>query len=85
MASPAAAAEPNPFDAYQDYGHSHFHNAMLWGDSLTNIGFTGSGTTGYCVQNGHNTNGGALRISAPGSTPACPPDGPHRRVVIASE
>ena len=37
------AAEPNPFDAFQDFGHSHFHDAMLWGDRLTNIGFTGSG------------------------------------------
>src|SRR5216117_596272 len=38
------AAESNPYSAYQDYGHSHFHGAMIWGDSLTNIGFTGSGT-----------------------------------------
>jgi polygalacturonase len=38
------AAEPNPNDKYQDYGHSHFHDAMIWGDRLTNIGFTGSGT-----------------------------------------
>jgi polygalacturonase len=37
-------AEPNPYDAYQDYGHSHFHDAMIWGDRLTNIGFTGAGT-----------------------------------------
>lgn len=37
-------AEPNPYDKYQDYGHSHFHDAMIWGDRLTNIGFTGSGT-----------------------------------------
>ncbi len=37
-------AEPNPYDAYQDYGHSHFHDAMIWGDRLTNIGFTGTGT-----------------------------------------
>lgn len=36
--------EPNPYDAYQDFGHSHFHDAMIWGDRLTNIGFTGSGT-----------------------------------------
>jgi hypothetical protein len=36
--------EPNPFSAYQDFGHSHFHDAMIWGDSLTDIGFTGSGT-----------------------------------------
>jgi polygalacturonase len=38
------AAEPNSFDQYQDYGHSHFHDAMFWGDGLSNIGFTGSGT-----------------------------------------
>jgi rhamnogalacturonyl hydrolase YesR/polygalacturonase len=37
-------AEPNPNDKYQDYGHSHFHDAMLWGDQLTDIAFTGSGT-----------------------------------------
>jgi len=36
--------ESNPYDAYQDYGHSHFHNAMFYGDRLTNIGFTGTGT-----------------------------------------
>jgi polygalacturonase len=36
--------EPNPNDDYQDYGHSHFHNAMIYGDRLTNIGFVGSGT-----------------------------------------
>jgi polygalacturonase len=38
------APEPNPNDDYQDYGHSHFHNAMIWGDRLTNIAFVGSGT-----------------------------------------
>jgi len=37
-------AESNPNDQYQDYGHSHFHNAMIYGDRLTNIGFTGAGT-----------------------------------------
>ena len=36
--------ESNPNDQYQDYGHSHFHNAMIWGDRLTNIAFVGSGT-----------------------------------------
>ncbi len=38
------AAEPNPYDRYQDYGHSHFHDAMFYGDNLSNIAFTGSGT-----------------------------------------
>ncbi|MFC8364032.1 glycosyl hydrolase family 28 protein [Streptomyces griseorubiginosus] len=35
--------ESNPYDAYQDYGHSHFHNAMIYGDRLTDIGFVGQG------------------------------------------
>ncbi|MGW2620054.1 glycosyl hydrolase family 28 protein [Streptomyces sp. NPDC001500] len=36
-------AESNPYDAYQDYGHSHFHDAMIHGDRLTDIGFVGQG------------------------------------------
>jgi hypothetical protein len=35
--------EPNPNDAYQDFGHSHFHDAMIWGDNLHDIGFLGGG------------------------------------------
>jgi polygalacturonase len=37
-------AEPNPFSAFQDFGHSHFHAALIWGEHLSNIGFVGSGT-----------------------------------------
>ncbi|MFI9566778.1 glycosyl hydrolase family 28 protein [Streptomyces rishiriensis] len=36
-------AESNPYDAYQDYGHSHFRDAMIHGDGLTDIGFVGQG------------------------------------------
>jgi polygalacturonase len=36
-------AEDNPFDEFQDFGHSHFRNAMIFGDRLTNIGFVGGG------------------------------------------
>ncbi|MFF0162049.1 glycosyl hydrolase family 28 protein [Streptomyces sp. NPDC005263] len=36
-------AESNPYDAYQDYGHSHFRDAMIYGDRLTDIGFVGQG------------------------------------------
>ena len=38
------APESNPNDNFQDFGHSHFHDAMIWGNNLTNIGFVGSGT-----------------------------------------
>jgi polygalacturonase len=36
-------AEDNPWDDYQDYGHSHFHNAMIYGDRIDNIAFVGDG------------------------------------------
>lgn len=37
-------AEPNErWDKYQDYGHSHFHNSLLWGEGLHDIGITGPG------------------------------------------
>src|SRR5262249_18405441 len=31
------AAEPNEFTQYQDFGHSHFHNSLIWGEGLKNI------------------------------------------------
>jgi polygalacturonase len=37
------APESNPNDDFQDYGHSHFHNAMIYGDKLKNIAFVGAG------------------------------------------
>jgi polygalacturonase len=37
-------AESNPYSKYQDYGHSHFNDAVIRGDNVTNIGFTGAGT-----------------------------------------
>ncbi|MDE3165113.1 MAG: glycoside hydrolase family 28 protein [Acidobacteriota bacterium] len=42
---PAAydAGEPNPFSQYQDGGHSHFHNSLIWGENLENIAIAGFG------------------------------------------
>jgi polygalacturonase len=38
------AAEPkNPWDAYQDYGHNHWHNSLIWGEGLSDISITGPG------------------------------------------
>jgi polygalacturonase len=38
------AAEPNTaWDAYQDYGHNHWHNSLIWGESLNDISITGPG------------------------------------------
>jgi len=38
------AAEPKTsYDAYQDYGHNHWHNSLLWGEDLHDIAITGPG------------------------------------------
>ncbi len=49
-AAPPTAAEsydppePNPFDPYEDFGHSHFHNSLIWGENLTDVAIVGPGT-----------------------------------------
>jgi polygalacturonase len=38
------AAEPNTaWDAYQDYGHNHWHNSLLWGEDIHDFGIFGPG------------------------------------------
>jgi polygalacturonase len=40
-------AEPNEWGdkfQYQDYGHSHWHNSLIWGENLENISILGPGT-----------------------------------------
>jgi Glycosyl hydrolases family 28 len=36
--------EPNPYARYEDTGHSHFHDAVIWGEDVHDIGFVGAGT-----------------------------------------
>jgi len=36
-------AEPNEWDAYQDFGHSHWHNSLIWGENLEDIAIIGPG------------------------------------------
>src|SRR5918912_1294837 len=35
--------EPNDWDMYQDFGHSHWHNSLIWGENLENISLLGPG------------------------------------------
>lgn len=35
--------EPNQWDKFQDFGHSHFHNSLIWGEGLENIAIVGGG------------------------------------------
>ncbi len=36
-------AEPWHGQAYQDGGHTYFHNSLIWGENLTNVSITGTG------------------------------------------
>lgn len=35
--------EPNPWDKYQDFGHSHWRNSLIWGEGLQNVSILGPG------------------------------------------
>jgi polygalacturonase len=35
--------EANQWNMYQDFGHSHFRNSLIWGEGLENIGIIGTG------------------------------------------
>ena len=35
--------ESSPYSQYQDQGHSWFHDALIWGENLTNLTFAGPG------------------------------------------
>jgi polygalacturonase len=35
--------EPNRWDKYQDFGHSHWHNSLIWGESVENVSILGPG------------------------------------------
>lgn len=37
-------AEPRqPWESYQDYGHNHWHNSLIWGESISNFAILGPG------------------------------------------
>jgi polygalacturonase len=36
-------AEAGPGNEFQDYGHSHWHNSLIWGEDLVDVGIVGAG------------------------------------------
>jgi polygalacturonase len=36
-------AEAGPGNAFQDFGHSHWHNSLIWGENIEDVSITGSG------------------------------------------
>ena len=85
--------EPNEWGdrlQYQDFGHSHWHNSLIWGENLENVSITGpgriDGTKGLVRNAGFGggggrggrggPGGGPNGTLPPGSAPATPPTSP---------
>jgi len=70
-------AEPNQWDRFQDFGHSHWHNSLIWGENLENISILGPGRI---WGKGLVRNGGQSRTKeqndALGNAPSDPRAGP---------
>lgn len=61
-ASAGGYDEPEPLDpaygGFQDFGHSHWRNSLIWGDGLTDIAIVGDGLIwGKGLTDGHPTEG----------------------------
>lgn len=54
-------AERNPWDEYQDFGHSHWHNSLIWGEGLENVSIVGPGLIwGKGLTRGPNESGAGV-------------------------
>jgi hypothetical protein len=61
--------ESNRFDEYQDFGHSHFRNAMMWGEGISNLIIEGPGRIdgeGLTDSDGPDNGQGDKQISCKG-------------------
>jgi polygalacturonase len=64
------AAEPNtPWEDYQDYGHNHWHNSLIWGEGIHDLSITGTGLIwgkGLSRGTGHSVSGPPFRAEQAG-------------------
>lgn len=56
------APEPNPFDKYQDCGHSHFRNSLMWGENVENFAIVGGKINGGSIGRGDPKPGGGDKL-----------------------
>jgi len=72
LAAPPGAydeAEANgPWDSYQDFGHNHWHNSLIWGEGLHDVAILGFGLIlGRGLSRGEIAENGLPRADAPGA------------------
>ena len=74
------AAEPNEWNEYQDFGHSHWRNSLIWGENLEEVSITGPGRIF-----GRGLSRGNGRIALPVGAPAPQPAGGELPDVLAAD
>jgi putative nucleotidyltransferase with HDIG domain len=58
--------EPNPWVEFQDFGHSHWHNSLIWGENLENVAIIGPGRVyGRGLSRGNGRVALPVNVSAP--------------------
>ncbi len=62
------AAEPQgEWEPYQDFGHNHWHNSLIWGEGLEQVSIFGPGLIwGKGLSRGHDSDQNAPKDGAPG-------------------
>jgi parallel beta-helix repeat protein len=62
------AAESNaPFESYQDFGHNHWHNSLIWGEDIHDVAILGPGLVcGRGLSRGEAPEPGLPPANAPG-------------------
>ena len=69
--------EPNAWDKYEDFGHSHWHNSLIWGEDIENVSIIGpgriDGSIGLVRGNGGNKPGDGVGYPRPATQPASAP------------
>ena len=62
------AAEPQgAWEPYQDYGHNHWHNSLIWGEGIHDVSITGSGLIwGKGLTRGWDREAGRADTTKPG-------------------
>ena len=69
--------EPNQWDQFQDFGHSHWHNSLIWGENLENISILGQGMIwGKGLVRSGSQSRTKAQNDALGSAPSDPRGGP---------
>jgi polygalacturonase len=72
MAAPAGGYDPPesnaPFESYQDFGHNHWHNSLIWGEGIHDVAILGPGLIcGRGLSRGETAEPGSPPDNTPGA------------------